>query len=163
MQITDVTGSEMRFDRKHVLRSRRGLTLLECLVASTLLALGSSAVMVAISSGIQQQQYAGEQRVATELAVQLLEQVCARSYLDDDNPSYASLEASSAQGLNGYADTVDSKGEAATGAAAFSRSLTVTGASAAGISGVTGVGVATAQVTTPAGETVRLSRLLPAE
>jgi|SRR5687768_7087210 len=153
----------MRFDRKHPLRKRRGLTLLECLIASALLALGSSAVMVAISSAIQQQQYAGERQAATELAMQLLEQVSARPYLDADNPSYESLEATSAQALNGYSDTVDLEGEAVTGAAAFSRSLTVTSASAAGVAGVTGVGIATAQVTTPTGQTIRLSRLLPAK
>ena len=80
------------------------------MVASVLLALGATAVMVAATAGVQQQRYAQEQRTATQLAQQLLEQVSARAYLHLDNPDYAALEPTSAQAMDGYADEVDSAG-----------------------------------------------------
>jgi prepilin-type N-terminal cleavage/methylation domain-containing protein len=144
-------------------RSRRGLTLLECLVASLLLALGASAVMMAVSAGMQQQRYAEEQRSATQLAQQLLEQVSARAYLHPSNPDYATLEPTSAQAMDGYADSVDATGENATGVDAYERSISVTDAADEGVTAIPGVGIATAVVTTPSGTTIQLRRILPAQ
>src|SRR5688572_2693231 len=144
-------------------RARRGLTLLECLVASLLLALGASAVMMAASAAMQQQRYAQEQGTAMQLAQQLLEQVSSRIYLHQDNPDYAALEAESAQAMDGYSDEVDEKGDVATGEMAYSRAITVDSASDAGMTSIPGVGVATAVVTTPSGQKIRMSRVLPAQ
>jgi prepilin-type N-terminal cleavage/methylation domain-containing protein len=143
-------------------RSSRGLTLLECLIASLLLALGATAVMMAASAGLQQQRYAQEQAVATRLAEELLEQVSSRTYLHADNPDYASLESESAQAMDGYSDEVDEKGDAATGAEAYERAIVVKPANNAGLLAIPGAGFATAIVTTPSGEKVRMSRVLPA-
>lgn len=139
---------------------RRGLTLVECLAASLLLALGASAVLVAISTGLQHQRFAEEQRIATELARQLLERVTARSYLHDDNPDYEVLAPSSAQAMDGYGDTVDRSGQPAAGGGTYSRTLEVGSAADAGISGLGDAGVAIVEVTTPSGTVIRLKRVL---
>lgn len=144
-------------------RSRQGLTLLECLLASLLLALGASAVMMAASAGMQQQRYAREQGAAIILAEQLLEQVSSRTYLHPDNPDYAALEAESAQAMDGYSDEVDEKGDAATGEVVFERAIVVKPAASAGLVAIPGAGIATAVVTTPSGEKVSMSRVLPAQ
>ncbi len=142
---------------------RRALTLVECLVASVLLAIGASAAMVAITAGLQHQEFAAEQRIATQLARQLLEDVAARTYLHPSNPEYATLETSSAQSMDGYSDEVDSSGDASSGHQAFLRSLTVQKATDAGLSALPGAGVAIAEVTAPSGQTIRMTRVLPAQ
>lgn len=142
-------------------RQRRALTLVECLVASLLLALGASAVMIAVSASLQLQKFSGEERTATELGRQLLEELTALAYIDPEDPDYETLAPSGAQGMNGYTDSVDSTGQAAAGEGSYSRSLQVTTAQDAGIAGVTGVGAATVEVTSPSGQVVRLRQILP--
>jgi prepilin-type N-terminal cleavage/methylation domain-containing protein len=63
-------------------RQRRALTLVECLVASLLLALGASAAMIAMSASLQLQKFSGEERTAAELGRQLLEELTALAYID---------------------------------------------------------------------------------
>lgn len=144
-------------------RRRAGLTLLECLIASVLLALGASAVMVAMSAGLQHQRYAREQRIATELAEQLLEQISARTYVHPDSPAYSDMEPTSAQAMDEYSDSVDATGATASGSDAYVRAMVIGSAWDAGVSTMTGVGVATVDVSTPSGRTVRLRRILPAK
>jgi Tfp pilus assembly protein PilV len=153
----------MRRTPAHFSGPRRALTLVECLVASLLLALGASAVLVAMGAGLQHQRYAQEQRIATDLARQLLEQVSARNYVDPDNPEYTVLAPSSAQALDGYTDTVDGTGQPAAGAGTYARALEVGSAADAGLGSMPGTGVAVVQVTTPSGETVLLKSILPAK
>lgn len=147
----------------HSCRRHRALTLVECLVASLLLALGASAVMVAISAGLQHQKYSSEERTAVELGRRLLEHVTALAYIDPNDPNYEQLAPSGAQGMNGYTDTVNRAGEPATGGGTYSRALQVTTATGAGVSGVPGVGLATVEVTSPSGAMLRLRQILPVQ
>ena len=143
-------------------RAHRGVTLIECLVASLLLALGASGVMVAMSASLQQQKYAQEERTASLLAVQLLEEVSARAYIDPDDPDYATRSLSGAQSMNGYADTVDTKGHATADPWGYSRTVQVGPAQSSGLSAMVGAGLATVEVTTPSGNVVQMRQILPA-
>ena len=141
-------------------RPHRALTLVECLIASFLLALGASAVMVAISSSFQHSKFSSEERAATEVGRQLLEQVAALPYIDPQDPDFEALAPSGAQGMSGYADTVDSSGAPATGEGTYARSLQVAPAADAGVAAVPGAGMATVTVTSPSGQFMRLRQIL---
>lgn len=144
---------------QHVRRRAHALTLIECLIASLLLALAASAVLVAMGAGLQHQRYAQEQRVATDLAEQLLEQVTARAYIDPADPNFGTLAPAAAQGMDGYTDTVDETGQAAAGAT-YARALDIGTAAEGGVSGIAGAGLAIVQITTPSGQVIRLKRIL---
>ncbi len=137
------------------------MTLIECLVASLVLALAASSVLVAMASALQQQRYAEELRVANTLAQQLLEQVSARTFVSPSDPDFAALAADSAMAMDGYSDTVDSMGDTATDTTSYLRILNVSVAADAGMVQINGAGLATVTVTTPSGGTVLLQRILP--
>ena len=144
---------------------RRGLTLIECTVATAVLALAASGAMVAVTAGYQQQRFAQEQAAASAAAQMLLEEVVAKPY----RPGLTAAQAASlgaAQGMNNYADEVTATGAvpvAGVAADRFKRTVRVVAGNTAGYGLSANVAVVVIEVVGPSGRKVTVTRLLAAE
>ncbi|MEL7237882.1 MAG: prepilin-type N-terminal cleavage/methylation domain-containing protein [Planctomycetota bacterium] len=159
-------------------RVRGGLTLIECMMATVVLAFATLAATTALSASYQQQAVAQEEAEATVLAEQLMSQVVSMRYEREATPSgpqpdweerfgTPSMAANpqqevrtravgKAKNLNNYTDAVVSR------KGTYRRRIAVDPASITpGYTGLAeSVGVATVEVIAPSGESVMIRRLL---
>ena len=135
-------------------RKTNGFTLIECLLASVILAFSVTAGVYAVSAARQQEVFITEQEVALVLSNNLMQQVVATGY-DGVDP------AASADSFDGYGDAVTSEGDAAApSATTYGRSVSVQTQAAAGLGLGGDLRVVTVTVTTPSGQTWQRRRLL---
>lgn len=83
---SSITNDPMRRSRRHFIDSthRRGLTLIECLVATVLLTFSVMAAATALSASYQQQLAADERAEASLLGERLISEVVAKPYEPED-------------------------------------------------------------------------------
>ena len=134
------------------LRNGRGLTLVECMIATVILAAGAGATMAALSASYQQRRYAGEEMVAARLAEELLERVSAHNF----------VVTADRQELDGLVEYVSETGEVLPEGTetAYVRTVTVQPTPASGLTAPAGMGIAQVEVTSPSGSKMKLTRLL---
>ena len=159
-------------------RPRRGLSLIECLIASVVLVFGSTATLYALSSSIQQQQYAQEQKTAVRLATQLMEQAVAEKNADTGSDTTQEDTGELGLGLTVggllstgvYVDLVDDSGFSLDDGGGIDSTTTLEGytrrvyleAADLSASGQTAVAdVLVVEVTGPSGRTFTLRQLVP--
>lgn len=157
---------------------RNGLTLIECMMATVVLAFATLAATTALSASYQQQAFAQEEAEATILAEQLMSQVVSMRYEREPTASGPQPDWESrfgaptvavnpqgkirgkalgqAKNLNNYTDAV--VGTSGT----YQRRIAVDPASTTpGYNGLAeSIGVATVEVIAPSGESVMIRRLL---
>lgn len=158
---------------RRIRRTRRGLTLVECLVASVLLAFSAAAAATALSAAYQNQQHARDAATATDAATEIADQLALLPYdsaapigfeYATDNASLGIVgnavrdstlvrvagERTVANELDGLQDTfVDAQGRS------FLRSIEVVASD-----DFPGAAEAVVTVKSPAGQTVAVRRLL---
>ena len=154
---------------------RAGLSLIECLLASMVLAIAASAGLTAIASSYQQRAFADERLTATRLAADLMEQAVSRSYAAAAPPSVGKSVVGDltkvvqqatdtlvlSDLLNQLPANVDSDGRPADpGPETYRQSVTVQPATAVGAGLPSEMGYVLVDVETPGGQHVRLQRLV---
>lgn len=160
----------------HARSRRRGFTLIEALIASTVLAAVVVAVGASLSASVRQSAVLEQETTGLMLARQLMEEIAARPFLDPDTGTASSREASRALYDNvgdyaGYQDTISAaqpattiqgKAAAVTGGKPYARSVAVQfRATATGTATSSGnFALVTVTVTMPDGRNVSVSRMV---
>lgn len=148
-----------RYDQRRVRRG--GFTLVECLIASVVLAFITMAVAYGLNSTRQNAKFIEERRAQVGVCNALVAQLAAMRYDGPDKP----LASDSLDALNGYSDLVTGDGAVASGnpeldGSVYERRVKVeTMQSFAGSGGK--AGVVTVTVTGPSGELLVRRRVVP--
>ena len=157
-----------RRDAASTRRSRRGLTLIECVFALVILSLAVTAIAYAVTAGQMQSAHAFRQFQAAMLAEALMDEVLSKTYSAPGNGTQLSRTSYGSAGqYNGFNETAGNLKTAAgvlypTELQRFSRSVTVTSGSIA----LTGLGSAaqglniTVTVSDPGGAVSALTRFM---
>lgn len=85
----------------------RGLTLVECLIAASVLAIAASAALVPFAAGLKQTQDSARLEQAAELASSLLDEIAAHPFEDPDNANDRTLGPDAGETSRQLFDNVD--------------------------------------------------------
>ncbi|HZZ44638.1 MAG TPA: prepilin-type N-terminal cleavage/methylation domain-containing protein [Tepidisphaeraceae bacterium] len=157
------------------LRQRRGFTLVEAMIACTVLAISVIAIGSSMTASVRQSAVIEEDSTSLLLARQLVEEIAAKPFLDPDTGTTSSRESSrslydNVGDYDGYKDTVSAaspvtslqgKTAAVTNNRTYTRAVTVEfRTSPAGSAVTTGdFALITVTVTAPTGRTVQIWRM----